>query len=70
VELPETGIPRLDVLGFGGLPERRTTLLTGTTQSGKTVFALQFLVAGCNSFGEPGGAGDLGGVSRSSSDPG
>jgi circadian clock protein KaiC len=28
--------------------------LTGTTGSGKTVFALQFLAAGVNSFGQPG----------------
>jgi circadian clock protein KaiC len=50
----ETGIPGLDALGFGGLPKGRTTLLTGTTGSGKTVFALQFLAAGFNSFGQPG----------------
>ncbi len=37
-----------------GLPKGRTTLLTGTTGSGKTVFALQFLAAGVNSFGQPG----------------
>ena len=54
MELLETGIPGLDALGFGGLPKGRTTLLTGTTGSGKTVFALQFLAAGFNSFGQPG----------------
>jgi circadian clock protein KaiC len=54
VERLETGIPGLDALGFGGLPKGRTTLLTGTTGSGKTVFALQFLAAGVNSFGQPG----------------
>ena len=54
MERLETGIPGLDALGFGGLPEGRTTLLTGTTGSGKTVFALQFLAAGVNSFGQPG----------------
>ena len=52
MERLETGIPGLDALG--GLPKRRTTLLTGTTGSGKTVFALQFLAAGVNSFGQPG----------------
>jgi circadian clock protein KaiC len=54
VERLETGIPGLDALGCGGLPKARTTLLTGTTGSGKTVFALQFLAAGFNSFGQPG----------------
>ena len=54
MERLETGIPGLDALGFGGLPKGRTTLLTGTTGSGKTVFALQFLAAGVNSFGQPG----------------
>jgi circadian clock protein KaiC len=54
VERLETGIPGLDALAFGGLPQGRTTLLTGTTGSGKTVFALQFLAAGVNSFGHPG----------------
>ena len=54
MERLETGIPGLDALSFGGLPKGRTTLLTGTTGSGKTVFALQFLAAGVNSFGQPG----------------
>src|ERR1039458_7316732 len=54
MERLETGIPGLDVLAVGGLPRGRTTLLTGTTGSGKTVFALQFLAAGVNLFGQPG----------------
>jgi circadian clock protein KaiC len=54
MESLETGIPGLDALAFGGLPLRRTTLLTGTPGSGKTVFASQFLAAGVNSFGQPG----------------
>ena len=54
MERLETGIPGLDALSLGGLPKGRTTLLTGTTGSGKTVFALQFLAAGVNSFGQPG----------------
>lgn len=49
-----TGIPGLDALAFGGVPQGRTTMLTGTTGSGKTVFAMQFLAAGVNSFGQPG----------------
>ncbi|MEJ1963719.1 MAG: ATPase domain-containing protein [Gammaproteobacteria bacterium] len=31
---------------FGGLPRARTTLLSGGPGSGKTLFALQFLVHG------------------------
>jgi circadian clock protein KaiC len=41
-----TGIPSFDVIAKGGLPERRTTLISGTAGSGKTVFAMQFLAAG------------------------
>jgi len=50
----QTGIPGFDALAFGGLPRGRSTLLTGTTGSGKTVFGLQFLAAGANLFGQPG----------------
>lgn len=41
-----TGIPAFDVIAKGGLPENRTTLVSGTAGSGKTVFAIQFLAAG------------------------
>jgi circadian clock protein KaiC len=41
-----TGIPTFDVIAKGGLPEHRTTLVSGTAGSGKTVFAMQFLAAG------------------------
>jgi circadian clock protein KaiC len=41
-----TGIASFDVIAKGGLPEHRTTLLSGTAGSGKTVFAMQFLAAG------------------------
>jgi circadian clock protein KaiC len=54
MERLQTGIPGLDALALGGVPQGRTTLLTGTTGSGKTVFALQFLAAGVNLFGQPG----------------
>jgi circadian clock protein KaiC len=36
------------------LPVNRTTLLSGTAGSGKTVFAVQFLAAGIEQFNEPG----------------
>lgn len=41
-----TGISTFDVIAKGGLPEHRTTLVSGTAGSGKTVFATQFLAAG------------------------
>jgi circadian clock protein KaiC len=45
LKLP-TGIPSFDLIADGGLPKNRTTLLSGTAGSGKTVFAIQFLAAG------------------------
>jgi len=41
-----TGIASFDMIAEGGLPKNRTTLLSGTAGSGKTVFAIQFLAAG------------------------
>jgi len=49
-----TGIPSFDVIARGGLPVNRTTLLSGTAGSGKTVFAVQFLAAGIEQFNEAG----------------
>ena len=46
VEKLPTGIASFDVIAKGGLPRNRTTLLSGTAGSGKTVFAMQFLAAG------------------------
>jgi circadian clock protein KaiC len=48
-----TGIPSFDMIAEGGLPRGRTTLLSGTAGSGKTVFAMQFLAAGI-AAGDPG----------------
>jgi circadian clock protein KaiC len=49
-----TGIVSFDVIAKGGLPRNRTTLLSGTAGSGKTVFAMQFLAAGIRDAGEAG----------------
>ncbi|WP_068045129.1 circadian clock protein KaiC [Mycobacterium sp. E2733] len=49
-----TGIRGLDEITKGGLPRGRTTLVTGGTGTGKTLLALQFLVAGARDYGEPG----------------
>jgi circadian clock protein KaiC len=46
IEKLETGIPGFDFLAEGGLPKGRSTLVTGTAGSAKTVFACQFLVEG------------------------
>jgi circadian clock protein KaiC len=53
VEKLQTGISSLDIIAKGGLPKNRTTLISGTAGSGKTVFAVQFLAAGIER-GEPG----------------
>jgi circadian clock protein KaiC len=49
-----TGITGFDEMTDGGLPRGRTTLLGGGPGSGKTIFALQFLVHGAQECGEPG----------------
>ena len=49
-----TGITSFDVIAKGGLPEHRTTLISGTAGSGKTVFAMQFLASGITGSKEPG----------------
>lgn len=41
-----TGIPGLDQLLEGGFPKGRSILVTGEPGTGKTIFALQFLVDG------------------------
>lgn len=55
-ELPKlpTGIAGLDEIANGGIPESRSTLVSGTAGSGKTVMALQFLLAGVRDYGENG----------------
>lgn len=45
VKLP-TGISGFEHISMGGLPAGRTTLVSGTAGSGKTLFAAQFLQAG------------------------
>jgi circadian clock protein KaiC len=49
-----TGIAGFDEITGGGLPRGRTTLLIGGPGSGKTIFALQFLVHGAQRGKEPG----------------
>jgi circadian clock protein KaiC len=49
-----TGISGFDEITGGGLPRGRTALLLGGPGSGKTIFALQFLVNGAEHYREPG----------------
>lgn len=48
-----TGIDGLDILLEGGVPEKHTVLLAGTSGSGKSILSMQFLLAGADK-GEPG----------------
>ena len=49
-----TGIPGVDEITGGGLPEGRPTLVCGAAGCGKTLFAMEFLVNGAIEYGEPG----------------
>lgn len=49
-----TLIEGFDLVSMGGLPKGRTTLVSGTSGSAKTVFACQFLAEGINHAGESG----------------
>lgn len=53
VQKLSTGIESFDKIAEGGLPKNRTTLVSGTAGSGKTVLAIQFLIRGIEA-GEPG----------------
>jgi circadian clock protein KaiC len=49
-----TGIKGFDEITSGGLPQGRPSLVTGGAGSGKTLFAMEFLIRGALEFGEPG----------------
>ncbi len=49
-----TGIAGFEEISYGGLPKGRSTLISGSSGSGKTIFACQFLVEGILQFNEPG----------------
>ena len=49
-----TGIPGLDEITYGGLPQGRPTLLCGSAGCGKTLFGMTFLYNGAIEFDEPG----------------
>ena len=49
-----TGIEGFDDVCHGGLPIGRSTLISGTSGTGKTVFSLNFLYNGIREYNEPG----------------
>ena len=49
-----SGNPGVDEITGGGLPTGRPTLVCGSAGSGKTLFAMEFLVRGALEHGEPG----------------
>lgn len=49
-----TGVSGFDEITFGGLPTGRPSLICGEAGSGKTLFAMEFLVHGAMEFNEPG----------------
>lgn len=49
-----SGIAGFDTISEGGLPKGKTTLISGTPGSGKTIFCTQFLVYGIEKLDEPG----------------
>jgi circadian clock protein KaiC len=49
-----SGIHGFDEITFGGLPRGRSTLICGGAGTGKTLFAMEFIVRGARDFREPG----------------
>jgi circadian clock protein KaiC len=57
IEAPKkiaTGIEGLEHITMGGITEGRTTLVVGSSGSGKTIFAVEFLYRGITEFDRPG----------------
>ena len=49
-----TGITGFDEITNGGLPENGVTLISGSAGSGKTLFGVNFLINGANTYNQPG----------------
>src|SRR5476651_1813279 len=49
-----TGIKGFDQITEGGLPKNRTTLISGSAGSGKTLLGIDFLINGAINYNEPG----------------
>jgi circadian clock protein KaiC len=54
LEKVPTGIKGFDEITYGGLPRGRPTLIAGGAGSGKTMFAMEFIVHGAIDHNEPG----------------
>ncbi|MCF8053359.1 MAG: circadian clock protein KaiC [Desulfobacterales bacterium] len=54
IEKCPSGIMGLDEITKGGLPKGRPTLICGGAGSGKTLFAMEFLLRGALEYGDPG----------------
>ncbi|MCG8430790.1 MAG: circadian clock protein KaiC [Candidatus Omnitrophica bacterium] len=54
VQKTPTGIEGFEHVSMGGIPKGRTTLLSGTSGSGKTIFAIEYLWKGAVNLNEPG----------------
>lgn len=54
VQKIRTLIEGFDDISHGGLPTSRTTLMSGTSGTGKTLFSVQFLYNGIQNFNDPG----------------
>ena len=54
IEKLKTGITGFDLVTYGGVPKGRTTLISGTAGSGKTVLAVQFLAEGIQKYDQAG----------------
>lgn len=52
MERIKSGVPGLDELMNGGIPKNQLLLLTGTSGTGKTILATQFVYNGVKKFGE------------------
>ena len=48
-----TGIEGFEHITMGGLTEGRTSLITGSSGSGKTLFTMEFIYRGVNQFKKP-----------------
>jgi len=54
MERIKSGIKGFDELIQGGIPSNSTVLIAGGTGTGKTIFALSYLIAGAKVYKEPG----------------
>lgn len=50
----KTGVPGLDKILHGGIPEQQLILLTGTSGTGKTIMCNQFIWSGAKKFNQNG----------------